>query len=240
LAVTLWVRQAPPAAWRSPTAAWEGQPGSVADLARLRRRLREALRTGELPTSADDGDRLLLVFEELASNGLRHGRPPIGVRVAATDHAWLVSVSDAAPDEPPTPAVGRDPALGGMGLAMVARLCCVHGWAVDGDRKVVWARVPLDEPPPPLTPRVRLATAQSRGTASRLAATADRLAETLDRLATQASRTGRPADASRYGAGATRARRDAERARGRSDRPGPPVGARHTGPPVAPLQPSRN
>ena len=64
------------------------------------------------------------------------------VVVTAVGSGWLVEVSDAAGDEPPVPAVGRDAALGGLGLYLVAQLAAAHGWtAEDGGRKVVWARV---------------------------------------------------------------------------------------------------
>ena len=87
----------------------------------------------------DSIERLLLPFEELGSNGLRHGRPPIRVTVATTRTGWVVDVSDTAVDTPPSPAVGRDPAQGGMGLRLVARLASGHGWEVRDGRKHVWA-----------------------------------------------------------------------------------------------------
>jgi signal transduction histidine kinase len=88
-----------------------------------------------------DVDALLLVFEELTSNALRHGRSPVWVHVVATARGWLVDVTDSAVDEPPVPAVGRDPADGGLGLYLVARLCRRHGWTVEDGRKHVWACV---------------------------------------------------------------------------------------------------
>lgn len=55
--------------------------------------------------------------------------------------SWLLTVSDAAPDQPPAPAIGRDAADGGLGLYLIARLCSAHGWFQDGTRKTVWARL---------------------------------------------------------------------------------------------------
>ena len=83
-------------------------------------------------------ERLLLAFEELASNALRHGRNPVRVEVTDADGSWLLDVSDAAADQPPTPAVGRDAAYGGMGLYLVARICTAHGWFADRGRKHAW------------------------------------------------------------------------------------------------------
>ena len=81
----------------------------------------------------------MLAFEELTSNGLRHGGRPVHVSVTADAHGWLIDVTDSSVDRPPTPAVDRDPAHGGLGLHLVARLSTGHGWFVQGGRKHVWA-----------------------------------------------------------------------------------------------------
>ena len=49
---------------------------------------------------------------------------------------------DRAPETMPTPAVDRDPAQGGLGLHLVARLSVAHGWYVDDGAKHVWACLP--------------------------------------------------------------------------------------------------
>ena len=134
-------REVPPP--EHPTPFFEGAIARAADITLLRGRLhRELLRRG-LPTEAveDDVERLLLAFEELTSNGLRHGRPPVHVSVAQSDSCWLIDVTDAAPGETPTPAVDRDPAHGGLGLYLVARLSAAHGWWTRPGRKHVWACV---------------------------------------------------------------------------------------------------
>ena len=123
------------------TRGWSATPCTAADLTRLRHNLAAAVVRCRPAGDETDLDQLLLVFEELASNGLRHGQPPVRVVVAAIATGWLLDVSDAAAESPPVPAHDRDPATGGMGLSLVAELSAVHGWTVDGDRKHIWARV---------------------------------------------------------------------------------------------------
>src|SRR3712207_9502931 len=57
-------------------------------------------------SSTDDArDGLLLVFEELASNALRHGGGDVRALVVAGPYGWLLDLSDEAPERPPVPAV---------------------------------------------------------------------------------------------------------------------------------------
>jgi anti-sigma regulatory factor (Ser/Thr protein kinase) len=112
------------------------RPTSLAEVRTHRRQLRH------LRSDADDDEALhglALVFEELATNGVRHGGSPVEVTVRAADPGWLVEVSDAAVGCGPIPASGRAPGQGGLGLVIVARLSRACGWYVDGARKCVWA-----------------------------------------------------------------------------------------------------
>src|SRR3954451_15362218 len=145
----LWRRQPPPEIDSGATTLGRWTPVGFAGLTAGRLRLGAALHDGARPARADEAavEKLTLAFEELVSNALRHGRPPVTVCVTATDHFWLLQVSDAAGNRPPTSAVGRDPAQGGLGLHLVAELTLDHGWRVDADGgKTVWASVLFNEP----------------------------------------------------------------------------------------------
>jgi anti-sigma regulatory factor (Ser/Thr protein kinase) len=211
MGMSVWTRRPLPAPCPDGPARWQAQPEGVAGLPGLRRRVRAAVAQRALPAGCDDGERLLLVVEELVSNALRHGRPPVHVSITAAHLGWLVAVSDVATDRPPLPALYRDPARGGMGLSLVARLCACHGWAVEDDVKSVWAQVPYLERP--RTERVQEAVARARLLAGHLAEIAARTAESLDALASGADAAGRPAAAGGYRSGAARALSVAERAR---------------------------
>jgi anti-sigma regulatory factor (Ser/Thr protein kinase) len=147
-------RQTPdPATWAR-TARQERVPGAhvlgrwsptrAADVTAGRRQLAAALHDGSRPVGATEGgvERLLLAFEELVSNAVRHGRSPIEVLVTVIGSCWLLEVTDAAEGTPPIPDQERDAALGGLGLGLVAQISGAHGWEPLGDgRKVVWAQV---------------------------------------------------------------------------------------------------
>ena len=123
---------------------WRWNLGTVAELPAARSGLRARLSDVGLPATADDSaaERLVLAFDELASNALRHGESPVVATVIAGSGGWLLDVSDRAPHTMPAPAVDRDPAQGGLGLHLVARLSVAHGWYVDGGAKHVWACLP--------------------------------------------------------------------------------------------------
>ncbi|KQS66923.1 ATP-binding protein [Modestobacter sp. Leaf380] len=138
-----------------PGDVWRWQLPSVHDASRVRMDLRARLAHPSLTSSSTEDARegLLLAFEELASNALRHGGGAVEAVIVATRQGWLLTLSDESPDRPPVPAVDRDPALGGMGLPMVAQLSVHYGYAVDAERKTVWAQltsgVPVGGAPTP-------------------------------------------------------------------------------------------
>ncbi len=87
-------------------------------------------------------ERLLLAFEELVSNAVRHGRSPVEAAVTDSGHCWLLEVADAEEGTPPIPHHERNAAPGGLDLGLVAKIGGAHVWEPLSDgRTVVWARV---------------------------------------------------------------------------------------------------
>ncbi len=137
----VWPSACPPPA--TPVLSWELQ--DIAELpqvrAELRRRAAESARaTGR--DSADLRDQLVLALDEMASNALRHGGGRVRAVVRLTGDSYLIDVSDEAAAAPPSPAVGRDPSQGGLGLYLIAELATQHGWYVEDGHKHVWALLP--------------------------------------------------------------------------------------------------
>lgn len=123
---------------------WRWQLAALGELPAARAGLRSRLGAAGIGLDGGDGaeDELVLAFDELASNALRHGEKPVVATVIAGSGGWLLDVSDHAPHAMPAPVVDRDPAHGGMGLQLVARLAVAHGWYVDAGAKHVWACLP--------------------------------------------------------------------------------------------------
>src|SRR3954451_14448481 len=121
---------------------WRWDLGTVAELPAARAALRGRLGGAGFVDDDPCGEQVVLAFDELASNALRHGEAPVVATVVAGSGGWLLDVSARAPTTMPAPAIGRDPAQGGMGLHLVARLALTHGWYVDAGAKHVWACLP--------------------------------------------------------------------------------------------------
>jgi anti-sigma regulatory factor (Ser/Thr protein kinase) len=113
----LWAHRARPMQGPDASTVGRWEPATGAELTNHRRQLAAALREDACPAGADDGalDELLLAFEELASNALRHGSGQVQATVTDADGRWLLDVSDGAVDRPPTPAVDRDAPRAGSG-----------------------------------------------------------------------------------------------------------------------------
>jgi anti-sigma regulatory factor (Ser/Thr protein kinase) len=127
-----------------PGDVWHWQLEAMHVVSRVRSDLRARIAHPSVSSASteDARDGLLLVFEELASNALRHGGGDVRALVVAGQGGWLLDLSDDAPDRPPVPAVDRDPALGGMGLHLVAQLSTSFGYEKRPGRKHVWAQLP--------------------------------------------------------------------------------------------------
>jgi len=137
----MWPSASPPRAGDG--LSWD--LSAVAELPAVRAELRRHVADHALGTDADSADlrdRLVLALDEMASNALRHGGGRVRASVRLSEDAYLIEVSDAAPHAPPTPAIGRDPSEGGLGLYLIAELATDHGWYVRGGAKYVWALLP--------------------------------------------------------------------------------------------------
>ena len=132
----MWPSASPPPA--SPALTWSLR--DVAELPTVRAQLRR--HAGAAVPDPDLLDQLILALDEMASNALRHGGGEVRATVRMTDDAYLIEVSDQAATAPPTPAVGRDPSEGGLGLYLIAEMATEHGWYVEAGHKFVWALLP--------------------------------------------------------------------------------------------------
>jgi two-component sensor histidine kinase len=143
--VALWQPARLPQGFRE---LWCQELHSLRQLAELRARLRATL-TGSAvvvhPEREHWSERLVLIADELTSNALRHGAPPVATALSRAADRWMVTVKDSSAHVPPTPAEGRDPRHGGFGLYLVADLSAAHGFDLERGAKSVWAVVEADD-----------------------------------------------------------------------------------------------
>jgi anti-sigma regulatory factor (Ser/Thr protein kinase) len=133
---SVWPSASPPPS--SPALTWSLR--DVAELPKVRAQLRR--HAASVAPDPDLLDQVVLALDEMASNALRHGGGEVQATVRLTDDAYLIEVSDQAAGAPPTPAVGRDPSEGGLGLYLIAEMATEHGWYVESGHKFVWALLP--------------------------------------------------------------------------------------------------
>ena len=79
-------------------------------------------------TSAELAEDFLLAVDEMTSNAVRHGRPPVGLRLWTAADRIVCTITDGGPgwDDPFAgygPAHGDDLSRGGMGLWLARQLC---------------------------------------------------------------------------------------------------------------------
>jgi anti-sigma regulatory factor (Ser/Thr protein kinase) len=95
--------------------------------------------------SSDDLDLVLLLTSELVTNAVRHGAPPIGLRVQHCGASLRVEVRDAGDAFGPGWTLAEDlTAEGGRGLALVEALATSWGCLAQDDLtigKTVWFEV---------------------------------------------------------------------------------------------------
>jgi anti-sigma regulatory factor (Ser/Thr protein kinase) len=98
----------------------------VTDFISLRRTVRRLLSAVDGPE--DLVEDFLLAVDEMTSNGIRHGRRPVGLRLWTAPGALVCTIGDAGagPTDPFAgygPAHGEDLSAGGMGLWLARQLC---------------------------------------------------------------------------------------------------------------------
>jgi anti-sigma regulatory factor (Ser/Thr protein kinase) len=102
---------------------------SVRDLRGLRRDLAARAADASLPAGSEPAlEDFLLAVDEMTTNALRHGRPPVDLRLWADEKRLVCTVTDrgAGLQDPFIgygPAHGDDLSLGGMGLWLARQLC---------------------------------------------------------------------------------------------------------------------
>lgn len=124
---------------------WHWDLTSLSELPAVRADVRRHLTDDEVQPTAPDGEaaeRMVLALDELASNGLRHGSKPVGLRVCPLPDHWLVDVTDAAVGAPPSPDPGRPAGQGGYGLFVIAAYAAGYGWVAERECTHVWALLP--------------------------------------------------------------------------------------------------
>jgi anti-sigma regulatory factor (Ser/Thr protein kinase) len=98
----------------------------VSDFVGLRHAVARELATA--PAPRDSVEDFLLAVDEMTSNAMRHGGPPVGLRLWVAADRIICTISDRGPgwDNPFAgygPAHGEDLSRGGMGLWLARQLC---------------------------------------------------------------------------------------------------------------------
>ncbi|MBD8079423.1 ATP-binding protein [Cellulosimicrobium arenosum] len=123
-------------------ASWDLR--AMTQLTQLRADLHRTLTANPMPQDHrldSVPERLVLVASELATNALRHGNPPIRVRLLSDGREIAVDVIDHSPEQAPVVAGRRAPGAGGFGLVLACRAARDVGWFRSGvGEKHVWAR----------------------------------------------------------------------------------------------------
>jgi two-component sensor histidine kinase len=120
------------------------------DLKRIRAEIRHFFARDQPadPAKPDDiAQQIGLVATELGGNALRHGSPPIVVRLLRDDDCYILDVSDHDPHRGPEAADSpQQPRAGGRGLHIVRSLTLQLCWYRTETVKHVWASFPMPQP----------------------------------------------------------------------------------------------
>ncbi|WP_433300220.1 ATP-binding protein [Actinoplanes sp. CA-030573] len=112
------------------------------DLRQLRASLRAVLTETGGSDLGDIPDRMTVVATELATNALRHGRPPTVVRLLREEDRLILDVADRDPEAAPRLATDRPLGKGGLGLQLARDFALDVGWYSTDVTKHVWASFP--------------------------------------------------------------------------------------------------
>jgi serine/threonine-protein kinase RsbW len=118
------------------------------ELRDLRASLNSALvHHGSSPAAdmSDIADRMVLVATELATNAIRHGRPPTEVRLLCTPDQFVLDVADHDLSSVPELADTRPIGAGGRGLKLAQSFSLEVGWYATDSTKHIWATFPVNE-----------------------------------------------------------------------------------------------
>ncbi|SBT51344.1 ATP-binding protein [Micromonospora auratinigra] len=120
-----------------------------AELRDLRASLRAALERHGL-VQGEELDEIphlvVLVATELASNALRHGRPPTIVTLLGADDCFVLDVADHDVSSVPELSDIRPLESGGRGLFLAEEMSLAVGWYASADTKNIWASFPRSKP----------------------------------------------------------------------------------------------
>ncbi|MEU2926308.1 SpoIIE family protein phosphatase [Streptomyces sp. NPDC007251] len=122
-------------------ATWQIDPDPTA-VAAARRHVRAQLATWDV--EEETADNTGLIVSELVTNAVRHGRPPIELRLI-NDRALTCEVRDTSPAAPHL-RHARTVDEGGRGLFIVGRLAQVWGTRYTAEGKTIWAEQSLPSP----------------------------------------------------------------------------------------------
>lgn len=124
---------------------------SDTDLAKVREAIAELVAAQPADAVADETAQSMgLVATELAGNALRHGRPPVVVRLLGDDDCYILDVSDHGVHDHPRPVTDRqDFVAGGRGLLICLAVAEQVCWYVTATTKHIWAAFPRPRPGEP-------------------------------------------------------------------------------------------